>query len=451
MNFSEFGFDPSVMEGIEAMGYESPTPIQEQAIPAILQGKDIIGSAQTGTGKTAAFLLPVIQNIISTRESNKTRALVIVPTRELAMQIDQQMEGFSYFTSVSSIAVYGGGDGQLFAREKKALSEGTEVVICTPGRMIAHLNSSYVNFDELQYLILDEADRMLDMGFYDDIMKIIQHIPKKRQNLMFAATMPDKIRTLAKKVLNNPVEVSIAISKPAEKVLQVAYVLYETQKLPLVTHLLKGRDLKSVIVFCSTKLSAKQLGRQLKREGLLAQDIHSDLDQKAREEIMLQFRNRKLNILVATDLLSRGIDIDNIELIINYDVPQEGEDYIHRIGRTARAESEGVAITLISEQEQSKFSRIEKLLGDAVTKAMVPEQFGEAPEYNPAKYRGRGYGGRHGGKYSGKGSGGSRSGGKRSGGRSSGGRSSGTRDSGGKQRGKYSGKRNKPGHDSRNK
>ncbi len=418
MNFSEFGFDPSVMEGIEAMGYESPTPIQEKAIPAILQGKDIIGSAQTGTGKTAAFLLPVIQNIIATRESNKTRALVIVPTRELAMQIDQQMEGFSYFTDVSSIAVYGGGDGQLFAREKKALSEGTEVVICTPGRMIAHLNSSYVNFDELQYLILDEADRMLDMGFYDDIMKIIQHIPRQRQNLMFAATMPDKIRTLAKKVLNNPVEVSIAISKPVDKVLQVAYVVYETQKLPLVTNLLKGRDLKSVIVFCSTKLSAKQLGRQLKREGLLAQDIHSDLDQKTREEIMLQFRNRKLHILVATDLLSRGIDIDNIELIINYDVPHEGEDYIHRIGRTARAESEGVAITLISEQEQSKFSRIEKLLGDVVTKAMVPEQFGEAPEYNPAKYRGRGQSGRYGGKSSGGRSSGGKYRGKQSGGRS---------------------------------
>ncbi len=421
MNFSEFGFDPSVMEGIEAMGYESPTPIQEQAIPAILQGKDIIGSAQTGTGKTAAFLLPVIQNIISTRESNKTRALVIVPTRELAMQIDQQMEGFSYFNDVSSIAVYGGGDGQLFAREKKALSEGTEVVICTPGRMIAHLNSSYVNFAELQYLILDEADRMLDMGFYDDIMKIIQHIPKKRQNLMFAATMPGNIRTLAKRVLNNPVEVSIAISKPVDKVLQVAYVVYETQKLPLVTHLLKGRDLKSVIVFCSTKLSAKQLGRQLKREGLLAQDIHSDLDQKTREEIMLLFRNRKLNILVATDLLSRGIDIDNIELIINYDVPHEGEDYIHRIGRTARAESEGVAITLISEQEQSKFSKIEDLLEAKVTKATLPEQFGETPDYNPAKYKGRGYGGRHGGRYGGKGSGGSGSGSKRYGGKSSGG------------------------------
>ncbi len=414
------------MEGIEAMGFESPTPIQEQAIPSILQGNDIIGSAQTGTGKTAAFLLPMIEKIISSPKTNKTRALVIVPTRELAMQIDQQMEGFSYFTPVSSIAVYGGGDGQLFAREKKALTEGTEMVICTPGRMIAHLNSSYVNFENLEYLVLDEADRMLDMGFYDDIVKILQHLPKKRQNLLFAATMPDKIRTLAKKVLHNPVEISIAISKPVEKVLQVAYVIYETQKLPLVTHLLKGRDLKSVIVFCSTKLAAKQLGRQLKREGLLAQDIHSDLDQKAREEIMLQFRNRKLNILVATDLLSRGIDVDNIELIINYDVPHEGEDYIHRIGRTARAESEGIAITLISEQEQSKFSRIENLLGKLVTKSSLPEEFGETPDYDPAKYRGRGDGGR----YSGKGSGSKGSGGRYSG------KGSGSKGSGGKYKGR---------------
>lgn len=398
MNFSAFGFHPDLNEGIEAMGFESPTPIQEQAIPAILQGSDIIGSAQTGTGKTAAFLLPVIQHIVASREANKTRALVIVPTRELAMQIDQHMEGFSYFTPVSSIAVYGGGDGALFAQEKKALSEGTEVVICTPGRMIAHLNNNYVKFDGLKYLILDEADRMLDMGFHEDIMKIIQYLPQKRQNLMFAATMPDDIRKLAKKVLHNPVEVNIAVSKPAEKVLQVAYAVYETQKLPLVTHLLKGRDLKSVIVFCSTKLSAKQLGRQLKREGLLVQDIHSDLDQKAREEIMLQFRNRKLNILVATDLLSRGIDVDNIELIINYDVPHEGEDYIHRIGRTARAESDGIAITLISEQEQYKFARIERLLEKPVTKSTVPEQFGDAPEYNPGKQRGGGRGNRYGGK-----------------------------------------------------
>ena len=410
------------MEGIEAMGFENPTPIQEQAIPAIIEGRDIIGSAQTGTGKTAAFLLPVIQKIISEKRTDKTRALIVVPTRELAMQIDQQMEGFGYFTPVGSIAVYGGGDGALFAQEKKALSEGTEVVICTPGRMIAHLNNNYVKFDGVEHLILDEADRMLDMGFYEDITKIIQYLPKKRQNLMFAATMPKEIRTLAKKVLHDPLEISIAVSKPAEKILQVAYPVYETQKLPLAINLLKGRDLKSVIVFCSTKLSAKTLGRQLKREGLKAQDIHSDLDQKERESIMLDFRNRKLNILVATDLLSRGIDVDNIELIINYDVPHEGEDYIHRIGRTARADTDGVAITLISTEEQYKFVRIEKLLEKEVTKAQVPKELGEGPQYDPQKYRGSG------------GRGGGRPGG-RPGGRS-GGRPGGRSGSGGKFRGK---------------
>lgn len=418
-----------MMEGISAMGFESPTPIQEHAIPAILDGKDIIGSAQTGTGKTAAFLLPVIQNIVASREENKTRALVIVPTRELAQQIDQQMEGFSYFTPVSSIAVYGGGDGSLFAQEKKALTEGTEVVICTPGRMIAHLNNNYVKFDSLKYLILDEADRMLDMGFYEDIMKIIQYLPKQRQNLMFAATMPDEIRKLARKVLHQPVELNIAISKPAEKILQVAYVVYETQKLPLVTHLLKGRDLKSVIVFCSTKLSAKELGRQLKREGLKARDIHSDLDQKEREEIMLDFRNRKIHIVVATDLLSRGIDVDNIELIINYDVPHEGEDYIHRIGRTARAESDGVAITLISQDEQYKFARIEKLLEKEVTKSPVPEEFGDSPEYNPSRNRGRSGPSRAGGRKPG---GGKHGGGKHGGGKFSGGNKRGNRNYKGK-------------------
>jgi superfamily II DNA/RNA helicase len=411
LNFDDFGFDPSLMDGIESMGYENPTPIQEKAIPAILEGRDLIGSAQTGTGKTAAFLLPLLQQIITSPHENKTRAVVIVPTRELAMQIDQQMEAFSYFTSVSSIAVYGGGDGRLFTQEKKALTEGTEMVICTPGRMIAHLNGSYVDFSSVQYLVLDEADRMLDMGFYDDIMKIIKHLPVKRQNLMFAATMPADIRKLANKVLRNPLEVNIAISKPAEKVLQVAYSVYESQKLPLVTSLLKDRGLTSVIVFCGTKIKAKQLGRQLIQAGLLARDIHSDLDQKERERIMLDFRNRKLNVLVATDLLSRGIDIDNIDLIINYDVPQEGEDYIHRIGRTARAASEGVAITMISQEEQYKFARIERLLEREVTKAMVPEEFGEAPEYDPTRYRGRGgrgsfrgsgAGKKYGKKYSGK-------------------------------------------------
>lgn len=403
MKFSEFGFDPEVMEGIDAMGFETPTPIQEQAIPAIIEGKDLIGSAQTGTGKTAAFLLPLIQRIIATKGANKTKAVIIVPTRELAQQIDQHMEGFSYFTPVSSIAVYGGGDGSLFAQEKKALSDGVELVVCTPGRMIAHLLNNYVRFEDVEYLVLDEADRMLDMGFHDDIMKIISYMPKKRQNLMFSATMPPEIRKLAKSVLHQPDEINIAISKPADKILQTAYVVYEAQKKKLVAHLLKGRDLKRVLVFCSTKISAKELGRHLRKIGLNVEDIHSDLDQKQREAIMLDFRNWKVNILVATDLLSRGIDVDNIELVINYDVPNEAEDYIHRIGRTARAESDGIAITLISEEEQFKFGRIEKLLEKEVTKTSVPEEFGDTPKYEPERRRGGG-----GGRYQGKGGGGGR-------------------------------------------
>ena len=389
MEFKDFGFDPTLLEGIESMGFKTPTPIQEEAIPAILQGRDLMGSAQTGTGKTAAFLLPVVHRIITSEKVNRTRALVIVPTRELALQIDQHMEGFSYFTPVSSIAVYGGGDGNLFTREKNALIQGTEVVICTPGRMIAHLNNDYVDFGGLETLILDEADRMLDMGFYDDIIRIIRHLPEKRQNLMFAATMPAEIRELANNVLRDPVEVNIALAKPADNVLQAAYVVYDRQKLPLTVHLLKDRGLQSVIVFCATKATAKVLGRQLKNEGLVAQDIHSDLEQSERKEIMRQFRNRRINIVVATDLLSRGIDVEDIDLIINYDVPREGEDYIHRIGRTARAESEGVAITLIGEYEQHQFARIEKLLGYPVIKVTAPAELGETPPYDPGKRRGR--------------------------------------------------------------
>lgn len=389
MEFKDFGFDPTLLEGIESMGFKTPTPIQEEAIPAILQGRDLMGSAQTGTGKTAAFLLPVVHRIITSEKVNRTRALVIVPTRELALQIDQHMEGFSYFTPVSSIAVYGGGDGNLFTREKNALIQGTEVVICTPGRMIAHLNNDYVDFGGLETLILDEADRMLDMGFYDDIIRIIRHLPEKRQNLMFAATMPAEIRELANNVLRDPVEVNIALAKPADNVLQAAYVVHDRQKLPLTVHLLKDRGLQSVIVFCATKAAAKVLGRQLKNEGLVAQDIHSDLEQSERKEIMRQFRNRRINIVVATDLLSRGIDVEDIDLIINYDVPREGEDYIHRIGRTARAESEGVAITLIGEYEQHQFARIEKLLGYPVIKVTAPAELGETPAYDPGRRRGR--------------------------------------------------------------
>lgn len=397
MKFKDLGLDDRLLEGIEAIGYEDTTPVQELAIPLILEGKDIIASAQTGTGKTAAFLLPVVDQIIRAGHDGNIKALIIVPTRELAVQIDQQMEGLSYFTSVSSIAVYGGGDGASFTREKQALSEGADVIIGTPGRLIAHLNMGYVKVDQLQHLILDEADRMLDMGFFDDLMKIISYLPKKRQNLMFSATMPQKIRELAKKILHEPEEINIAISKPAERIFQAAFIVYDNQKIPLATHLLSAKKMQSVIIFCSTKVSAKKLARELKDLKFSAEDIHSDLDQTERETVLRDFKNRKLSILVATDIMSRGIDVEDIELVINYDVPNDGEDYIHRIGRTARAASKGVAFTFVNEKEQRKFQEIEELLGSPVAKGKLPASIGEGPEYNPKK------GGRSGGFSGGRG------------------------------------------------
>ncbi|HMI77829.1 MAG TPA: DEAD/DEAH box helicase [Ferruginibacter sp.] len=388
MKFAAFGFDERLMEGIDASGYEEATPVQEQVIPLIMAGKDVIASAQTGTGKTAAFLLPLINKIITDpHEDHTNNALVIVPTRELAVQIAQHMEGLSYFSSVSSIAVYGGGDGNAFVQEKKALSHGADIVICTPGKMMAHIKMGYVKLSGLKYLVLDEADRMLDMGFYDDIMFIISSLPKKRQNLLFSATMPHKIRELARKILHQPVEVNISISKPPEKIIQEAFIVYDTQKIPLVKHLLHKKDFKSVLIFCSSKLSVKQLTRDLKRAKFLADEIHSDLDQSKREDVLMQFKSGRLPILVATDILSRGIDIDNIDLVINYDVPHDGEDYVHRIGRTARAEADGTAYTFVSVKEQRKFLAIEKLLGKSVTKAKVPEELGETPEFNTAASR----------------------------------------------------------------
>ncbi len=394
MKFTDFGFDNRLLEGIEASGYDDATPVQEQVIPLVLAGKDVIASAQTGTGKTAAFLLPLINNIISSPINHHSiTALVIVPTRELAIQIAQHMEGLSYFTSVSSIAVYGGGDGNAFVQEKKALSAGADVVICTPGKMLAHINMGYVKFQGLKYLILDEADRMLDMGFYDDIMRIIHALPQKRQNLLFSATMPYKIRELARTILHKPEEVSISISKPNEKIKQLAYVVYDTQKIPLVKFILHQKNFSSVLIFCSSKISVKQLTRDLKKTNLPVDEIHSDLEQDKREEVLMHFKSGRIQILVATDILSRGIDIDNIGLVLNYDVPHDGEDYVHRIGRTARAAAEGTAITFISVKEQRKFAAIEKLLGKSVPKEVVPEQFGEAPEYNPGSSRSEGGGG----------------------------------------------------------
>jgi len=394
LKFEEFDLEYEVLDGLDAMGFDEATPIQEQAIPVILEGRDLIGSAQTGTGKTGAFLIPIINRIISTENTNKIKALIIVPTRELAMQIDRQMEGLSYFAPVKSTAVYGGRDGTSFSNEKQYIQDGVEVLICTPGKFLVHLNLGYVDLSDLEFLVLDEADRMLDMGFIDDIMKIISYLPKKRQTLMFSATMPDKIRELSGKVLNNPFTISLSVSKPAENILQLAYVVYTEQKIPLVTYLAKKEKINSGIIFCSTKISAKQLAKELKHNGLPVREIHSDLEQSEREETLLDFRNRKISILVATDILSRGIDVDNIELIINFDVPHEGEDYIHRIGRTARADADGVAITLINNDDQRKFAAIEQLLGYEVHKMILPAQFGEAPEYNPKANKGRGGSGR---------------------------------------------------------
>lgn len=384
MKFTDLGLDQRILDGIDAMGYETATPVQQQVMVPILEGKDIIASAQTGTGKTAAFLLPLIHRLLTVpHDSSEINAMIIVPTRELAIQIAESLEGLSYFTDVSSIAVYGGSGGDSFNAEKKALTQGVDIVVCTPGRMIAHLNMGYVKLKGLKYLVLDEADRMLDMGFNDDIMKIISFLPKERQNLLFSATMPMKMRELARKILHEPVEINIAISKPPEQIVQKAFIVYEPQKIPIIKDMLGSNKFQNVIVFCSKKQNVKQLAAELKRAKLSAEEIHSDLDQLKREQVLQDFRNKKLNILVATDILSRGIDIEDIDLVINFDVPNDGEDYVHRIGRTARAASKGTAFTLVSEKEQNKFAAIEALLGEQVLKGTVPEEFGPTPAYNP--------------------------------------------------------------------
>ncbi len=382
MTFSDFGLCDSLLDGLDSMGFSKPTPIQEQVLPVILQGKDVIACAQTGTGKTAAYLLPLLHKI-SQNSIAHTSALIISPTRELALQIDNAFQGFAYFTHASSIAVYGGSDGMTFDRERKALTEGASVIIATPGRLMSHLNLGYVKFDQLDCLVLDEADKMLDMGFYDDILKIIRHIPAKRQNLFFSATMPPKMRELAKRILHDPFEINIAISKPAAGILQGAYLTHDSQKTPLLLKILSEKNLPSVLIFASTKSGVKALERELQQKKLPAKAIHSDLTQDERENVLLGFRSSNTKILVATDILSRGIDIDNIGLVLNYDVPGDAEDYVHRVGRTARAESTGEAITFINERDQRKFALIEELIEKEVPKYPMPEEFGTAPEWNP--------------------------------------------------------------------
>ena len=395
VRFDALNLHPDVMDAVDAMGFQEATPIQSQSIPKILAGQDLMGIAQTGTGKTGAFLLPTIDRILDTPDNGKIKALIVVPTRELAQQIDQAVEGFGYYAKVTSLAIYGGGSGQDFSREKKALTKGADIIIATPGRFLSHLTLGYVDLSELTCLILDEADRMLDMGFHGDIMRIAEKCKKERQTLLFSATMPDRIETLSKDLLNNPVTVKLALSKPAEKIKQGAYVLFDHQKDEVLVEVLKDRNVKSGIVFTSRKRTVAQITRTLKKAGIRCERISSDAEQSERESVMLGFRQKKFPILVATDVVSRGIDIDSIELVVNYDVPPNEEDYVHRIGRTARADKDGEGVTLINPDDQFRFGKIEKLIEKEVPKLEIPERLGKGPEYNP---KNRGGGGRHGGR-----------------------------------------------------
>lgn len=386
MYFSELPLNDQVLDALDAMRFEECTPIQEHSIPVILEGKDLIAVAQTGTGKTAAYLLPILNELSEGKHPEEAiNCVIMAPTRELAQQIDQQMEGFSYFMPVSSVAVYGGNDGIMFEQQKRGLVLGADVVIATPGRLISHLSLGYVDLSRVSYFILDEADRMLDMGFYDDIMQIVKFLPKERQTIMFSATMPSKIQQLAKSILNNPKEVKLSVSKPADRIMQASYICYEHQKLGIIRTLFHDETLERVIIFASSKLKVKEVAKALRQMKLNVGEMHSDLEQIQRENVMLDFKSGRIKVLVATDIVSRGIDIDDIRLVINYDVPRDCEDYVHRIGRTARANNDGVAITFVSEQDQGYFYKLENFLEKEIYKIPLPETLGESPEYKPKR------------------------------------------------------------------
>lgn len=385
MTFSDFKFGYDLEDALTAMNYKQPTPIQEQAIPLIQEGRDLIACAQTGTGKTAAFLLPILDKIADTASTGAVHTVILAPTRELALQIDQQIEGLAYYVNVSSIPVYGGGAGTVFDTQKQALEMGADIVVATPGRLIAHINLGYVDFSQVKCLILDEADRMLDMGFFDDILKVVKTLPKERQTLLFSATMPPKIRTLAQTILQNPASITLNLSKPAAGVLQGVYVCHAAQKLPLLINLLKGKaeQYPSVIVFSSKKQTVTEIMKAMRMRGFSVAEMSSNLEQQERESVLRSFRSRAIQILVATDVMSRGIDIKEISLVINYDVPGDAEDYVHRIGRTARADSTGVALTFVAPDDMQRFGSIEKLIDQTVQKLPLPDGFEAAPIYDP--------------------------------------------------------------------
>ncbi|HBH05287.1 MAG TPA: ATP-dependent RNA helicase [Flavobacteriales bacterium] len=385
MTFTDFELHPDVFEGIDAMGFTEPTPIQKKAIPPILSNRDVIGLAQTGTGKTAAFLIPLLHQLQENSNAN-INALIIVPTRELAQQIEKDLMGFGYFSGVSSQTVHGGSDADSFNRQKESLKQGIDIVIATPGRFLQHLNLGYVNLDDVYHFILDEADRMLEMGFIQDILKIRSHLPESLQTLMFSATMSREIEKLARKLLKDPVKVELAIAKPAEGIRQQAYLVYDQYKLPLLDEIIKQESLTNAIIFVSRKIHADEVARSLKKLGVNCEAMHSGRSQEERNEALRNFRAGKIEVLVATDVVSRGIDIKDLSHVINYNIPEDAADYVHRVGRTARAGSNGIAITLINDDEQYRFKLIEDLIGYAVDKEKTPEKIGPSPEYNP-KFR----------------------------------------------------------------
>lgn len=399
MTFEETYLNDNILDALYDMHFEEMTPIQEKCIPEILDGHDIIGVAQTGTGKTAAYLLPILSMLDDGGyPKDAVNCIVMSPTRELAQQIDQAMQGFGYYLDgISSVAIYGGNDGNRFDVETKGLKMGADVIIATPGRLISHIRMGHVDLNHLSFFVLDEADRMLDMGFSEDILQIAKLLPANHQTIMFSATMPQKIQQLARTLLNNPVEVKIAVSKPAEKIQQSAYFCYEPQKLGIIRHLFKAGELERVIIFSGKKDKVKDITRELTRMNINCAPMHSDLSQAERDDVMYRFKSGQVSVLVATDIVSRGIDIDDILMVINYDVPHDAEDYVHRIGRTARAQRDGVAITFVSEKDMRSFSEIERFLERDIPKNPLPEGLGEAPEYcksSPHKSS-RGRGGRH--------------------------------------------------------
>lgn len=381
MKFTELGLTDAVLEAIDHMGFEKATPIQELAIPHILEGRDLIACAQTGTGKTAAFILPILHKI-SGKEDSSINTLIVVPTRELALQIDQEIQGLSYFLSVSSLALYGGGSGKDWDEQRQMLKDGVDIVVATPGKLLSHIAQGYVNFSNLKHLVLDEADKMLDMGFSDDILRIISELPKQRQTLMFSATMPSKIRELAKRIMVNPAEVALSISKPAAGVSQYVALTFDNQKIPMIAHMLKEREhYSSIIIFTSSKSRVSEIVQSLRRSGLKAYGFSSNLDQEQREELLRGFRSRRIRILVATDVMSRGIDIKEINMVINFDTPFDAEDYVHRVGRTARANTKGEAVTLVNEKDMRKIAEIETLIENTIPRMPLPEDLGDGPQW----------------------------------------------------------------------